>query len=476
MLDDGRRRHLPDRRQGAHRRHAGGGVDAQILQFADAGRLARADPLDHHRHLAPGRQHEAVAHPHAFAADHLQRRQHFVEGQPERLEDAAVRLHPQLFHPRRHPAPGAVDLRQRLETPHQVLRQPLQGRRLRAGEHDPAHAAAPRPEIRGLGAPPALSILARPQHLQALAPLRRRARCVAHACDVQVRRTVFFVDQLDGERSAALVHIRIHGLHAVQGQHGFLDAGDALAQRRHRCAAFGRAGDQLHFVGDARLRTTAAEHDGHRDHAGENGCHDHRQKRRRAAQRGGEHAGEQNANRRRRALAKPFPLDALRRHPATRRRGGKTIGEHRHQPHGHHQRCAERQQDGEGENLGDGALGGAEVHQRHRQQHDGRRQARRGDCPHRAAQPRAHGRRCLHAALQAAQHGLVDDHAVVDEQTHRQRHSGQREQVQRLPGQVQQREGAEQAHRHGQADHRHGAPVAQEQEQHQQGDGKAGQP
>ena len=474
MLDDGRRRHLPDRRQGAHRRHAGRRVDAQVPQLAEAGRLPRPGPLDHHRHLPPGRQHEAAAYGSPFPAGDLQHRQHFVERQPERLEDRAVRLHPQLFHPGRHPAPGAGHFRQRFETPHQVLRKPLQGRRLGPGEQNPARPAAGCPEVRAaLAAPPALPVFARPQHFQPLAPLRRRLGCPAHARRVQFGRPFLLVDQLGGDGGTPLVHFRVHDVHAVQRHDGFLYFGNAGAQRGDRGPALGRAGDQLHFVGNARLGSAAAEHNGHGDHAGEDGRHHHRQQRRRTAQRGGEDAGEQNAHRRRRTPAKRLALGALCRHPAAGGRRGKTIGEHRHQAHGHHQRRAERQQDGEGEDFGDGALRRAEVHQGDRQQHDGRRQARGGDCPHRAPQPRAHRRRRFHAPLQAAQHGLVDDHAVVDEEPHRERHAGQRQQVQRLAGQIQQREGAEQAHRHGQADHRHGAPIAQEQEQHQQGDGEA---
>ena len=140
-----------------------------------------------------------------------------------------------------------------------------------------------------------------------------------------------------------------------------------------------------------------------------------------------------------------------------------------------HQRCRKREQNRERDYFDQLAHHWVFEVDDKKWEEDGRGRGTGGDDrPHRATQPLTHGGRRFGAALQSALHRLVDHHAVVDQQSDRERQTEQDDQVERLTDQIQHRQRRQQAHRDRHRNDSHGPPLAQEEEEHHQRHGEPG--
>ena len=478
MHDDRRRRHLPYRSQRRHRRNATGGVNAQPAQIASRRGFARIGAFHHHRDLAASGQ-EIAAAVESFAPGDLQRRHHLAQRQPERFQRLAIRLYPDFLEAGRRPSPGSIDLGDGFQSGDGVAGQALQRRGVWPRQHHGHRAAAEcLLHIHFAPALAALLIFARTHHVEALGTLGGGFRGVVDQGRAEVGRSLVRLHQKRRNAGAFLADFRHHPIDAINRHQRFLDVRHRATQRRHRLGALGGAGQQAHLVHLFRLWRRAV---GKRDWQGREQRHQHGeggggQHGGRPPQRRRQQAHEENPHRIRASQARQLPSSlALHGNAAKRRWRGQTMRQYRHQPHRHQQRRGQRQQDGGGEDFDDGSVGDANLHPNGGQEDDGGGEAGGANRPYRPPQADARGLVGLDAAFQPPQHGLVDNDAVVDQQADGQRKADQRDEIQRLVEDIEQRQRAQEADRHGQAHHRHGTPVAQEQEQHHQGDEIAGQ-
>ena len=277
---------------------------------------------------------------------------------------------------------------------------------------------------------------------------------------------------MHGHGAADFLERALDALDPVEIEQGLLDA------LEHGYGGFERrAAAELHLHGDLlgllRLLAQATDEDpGQRDHDGQQNRHrDTDDPRRRAPQRGLEQRREHGSRalRRQRAsvLAAALGLAFQPRHCG---RSREPFGEQRHETDGHQQRSEQRKNDRDRDELERAADRAVIDEKDGGQEHDAMGHAAGDDGAHRPLHCGDRGRIRSEPALEAALHGFVYDHAVVDERADADGQPEHRDQIQRVAAQVQHRARDEQAHGHGHRDDGHGAELAQKEEQHDQGD------
>ena len=137
VQDHRRRRHAAHGGERHHRHNTRLGLHAQSREIAAGAALAPGVAAFHHeRQLAPAREQKARLHALALASRQSQHRHHLIEGEPERLERAAIGLDPNLVESRLCRHPHLRHLRHRLEPRANVRGQRLEQLAVRAGQHD----------------------------------------------------------------------------------------------------------------------------------------------------------------------------------------------------------------------------------------------------------------------------------------------------------------------------------------------------
>ena len=163
--------HLPNRRKRRDRRHPRVRVNAEPPQVLQPVRFATVHPFHEHRYL-PARGQHVETRAHSALTGEPQVRQHFIDGEFERLEPPRIGLHPDLFAAPGRGLPRPIHQVDDFEAHHEVVGQALEYPTFGAGDHDLVRP--PTEECTGivLVAAPPTAFLPGSRHVDPLDPFR----------------------------------------------------------------------------------------------------------------------------------------------------------------------------------------------------------------------------------------------------------------------------------------------------------------